>query len=315
MTPTILVPESARKNPYFFRVVDFPQHDYPWGMSTYDPHAHHIYIDGSALKNPGGPGGLAGILEHPTDSDEENQKIFQEGYFATTNNRMELRAAIKALEYVRKNGRPLRATRFVIVTDSMYVWENHGRAHYWKENEWKGEADRPIENRDLWHAFLAAQSKTGIRTALTWHKGKKSEILKEIDKLAKEAAHRPAQTDIGFRPGKVGHSQVEKGGSSNLFHAVGQKEKIQIYRKSPVTNEEHKIFFSLYSESEKKLTEKCYAYTHPKIAVELHRGHRYEVVFNDNHKHPVIVKVVKEVRKISASPQERSRTVIFRIRK
>lgn len=270
-------------------------------MSTYDPHAFHIYIDGSALKNPGGPGGLAGILEYPSDSDENNQKIFQEGYFATTNNRMELRATIKALEYVRKNGRQLRATRFIIVTDSMYVWQNYNGAQYWKENGWKSEAGRPVENQDLWNAFLVTQSKAGIPVLLTWRRGKTDEILKKIDVLAKEAAHRPTQADVGFRPGKVGNSYMKKGGTATMFHASGQKEKIQVYRKVPINDREHKIFFTLYSETEKKLVEKCFAYITPKIAVRLHRGNRYQVAFNSNHEHPVVIKVIKNVRRIRAT--------------
>jgi ribonuclease HI len=250
-------------------------------MSVFDPHAFYIYVDGSALKNPGGPGGLAGILEHPSESDEESQKIFQEGYFATTNNRMELRAVVKALEYIRKNARDLRAIRFVVVTDSMYVWQHHNVAQYWKDNNWKGEDDKSIENPNVWSEFLTARSKTGVPVEFTWHKGKKTDILKAVDGLAKAAAYRPTQIDIGYRPGKIGNSHMEKGGISTLYHATGQTEKIQIFRKAYITDQEYKIFFTLYSETEKKITEKCYTYTSPEIAVQLHRDHRYEVIFNN----------------------------------
>ena len=64
----------------------------------YDPHALKIYVDGSAFRNPGGPGGLAGIVEFLEDMNRENEVIFEEGYLATTNNRMEILASIRALD-------------------------------------------------------------------------------------------------------------------------------------------------------------------------------------------------------------------------
>ncbi len=54
------------------------------------PHALKIYIDGSALQNPGGAGGLAGIVVYPDDWNLPNEHIFEIGYQATTNQRMEL---------------------------------------------------------------------------------------------------------------------------------------------------------------------------------------------------------------------------------
>ncbi len=45
----------------------------------FDPHALKIYVDGSALENPGGPGGLAGIVEFPEDLNRENEVIFEDG--------------------------------------------------------------------------------------------------------------------------------------------------------------------------------------------------------------------------------------------
>lgn len=66
-----------------------------------NPHAAQLYIDGSCYKNPGGPGGLAGILEIP-NVEAGPEVIFRTGYYGTTNNRMEIRALIKALEYIKK---------------------------------------------------------------------------------------------------------------------------------------------------------------------------------------------------------------------
>jgi ribonuclease HI len=83
-----------------------------------DPHALKIYIDGSALRNPGGAGGVAAWIEFPMDWDRPDELLFQEGFQETTNNRMELLACIRAFEYVRDQGRGLGVERVQIVTDS-----------------------------------------------------------------------------------------------------------------------------------------------------------------------------------------------------
>jgi ribonuclease HI len=63
---------------------------------------------------------------------------------------MELKACIRALEYIADNSRSLGVQQVLIVTDSLYVYENHKRAVTWRSNDWKNSARRPIENADLW---------------------------------------------------------------------------------------------------------------------------------------------------------------------
>ena len=57
---------------------------------THDPYALKLYIDGSALKNPGGSGGFACVAEFPESWSQPDDVIFQKGFHETTNNRMEL---------------------------------------------------------------------------------------------------------------------------------------------------------------------------------------------------------------------------------
>ena len=114
-----------------------------------DPRALKLYVDGSALKNPGGPGGLAGIVEFHEEMNRENEVIFEEGYLATTNNRMEILACIRALEFARKIVDELKIRRVLIISDSMHVKDNHGRAPYWKLDKWKNLDGKPVENPDL----------------------------------------------------------------------------------------------------------------------------------------------------------------------
>jgi ribonuclease HI len=63
----------------------------------YDPNALQLYIDGSAYRNPGHEGGLAGIAEFPERLSREPEIILEESYHQTANSRMELRACIRAL--------------------------------------------------------------------------------------------------------------------------------------------------------------------------------------------------------------------------
>ena len=143
-----------------------------------DPHALKIYIDGSALKNPGGAGGIAAWVEFPTDWNRPDELLFQEGFQETTNNRMELLACIRVFEYVRKHGAALRVERVQIVTDSKYVHDCFFLADKWRKNVWRNSDGKPIENRDLWKHLLSVRSKVTVRTELEWMLGKKSPILK-----------------------------------------------------------------------------------------------------------------------------------------
>lgn len=260
-----------------------------------DPHALKIYIDGSAFKNPGGPGGLAGIAEFPDHMNRANEVLFEEGYKATTNNRMELRACIHALEYIRESAPSLRLSRVIIITDSLYLHDNHHRAVNWKKQKWLSLDGRSIENPDLWNEFLSLRAKARVSLDIQWSKGKTSAILKDVDRRAKAAATRPIGIDRGFRPGKVARSKAKTKRASTLFPAHGQEVLINIYRKRLPGKVEDKIYFDLFSEPLQDFTAKHHAYTSAAIANELHRSHCYKVRFNSDPKHPFIEAILTEV--------------------
>ena len=98
-----------------------------------------IYTDGACRGNPG-PGGWGALLIFG-----DNQKELYGGEFETTNNRMELTAAIKALEILN------RACELTLYTDSQYV--RKGITDWivnWKKRAWKTAAKQPVKNADLW---------------------------------------------------------------------------------------------------------------------------------------------------------------------
>jgi ribonuclease HI len=259
-----------------------------------DPRALKIYIDGSAFDNPGGRGGFAAIVEYPDDWNREKEVLRQEGYTETNNQRMELRACVEALRYVRENAANLGIQRVIIVTDSKYVYENWSRAHFWKANGWRNASGRPVENPDVWKELLYIRPKVRVRTEIVWRKGKTTPILKEVDRCAKRAADQPWNTDRGFREGKIARSTLGPRNASTLFPARGQEATIRVYRSGMVGKNDHKIYFELYSEAEKRLTEKYRAYASGEVAAALHRTHWYKVKFNDNPSYPTIELVVQE---------------------
>ena len=122
------------------------------------PNCVEIFTDGACSGNPG-PGGWGAILRW---CDEEREIWGGEAY--TTNNRMELTAAIRALESLN---RPVKG---VLYTDSTYVKE--GITNWlpgWKARNWRTTAKKPVKNVDLWQALDGAVSKHDIKWC--WVKG------------------------------------------------------------------------------------------------------------------------------------------------
>ena len=135
-----------------------------------------IHTDGSCLFNPG-PGGWAVILQW---RDNEREIIgFEKN---TTNNRMELKAAIMGLNAVT------RAVPIALHTDSRYVMDGvKNWMPRWKANGWKTASRKPVANQDLWRILDEAVS----RHHVTWHwvKGHAGNELNErCDQLARGAA-------------------------------------------------------------------------------------------------------------------------------
>ena len=99
-----------------------------------------IHTDGACSGNPG-PGGWGAILEW-----NGHVKELKGGEPETTNNRMELTAAIRALEALKNDGR-----KVVLITDSTYVRDGITKwIHGWKKRGWKTADKKPVKNEDLW---------------------------------------------------------------------------------------------------------------------------------------------------------------------
>ncbi len=134
-----------------------------------------ITTDGACKGNPG-PGGWAAILQW-----NGTEKILSGAEAHTTNNRMEMTAALKALEALN---RPAAVT---LVTDSKYLLEGMTKwMHGWKRNGWHNAAKDPVKNADLWQALDRAAAPHRIRWE--WVKGHSGDPLNErADALATAA--------------------------------------------------------------------------------------------------------------------------------
>ncbi len=113
-----------------------------------------IYTDGACSGNPG-PGGWGALLRFGG-----HEKSLSGAERHTTNNRMELKAAIEALSALR------RPCRVALYTDSRYLQEGVLRwIDKWKKKNWKTAGKQPVKNRDLWEAIDALRARHDI----TWH--------------------------------------------------------------------------------------------------------------------------------------------------
>lgn len=137
-----------------------------------------IFTDGACSGNPG-PGGWGALLRHG-----QTEKELSGGEPQTTNNRMELMAAIAALEALT---RPTTAT---LTTDSVYVRDGITKwLKNWKKNGWKTAAKKPVKNEDLWRRLDTAQAPHDIDWR--WIKGHAGHAENErCDALAREAIPR-----------------------------------------------------------------------------------------------------------------------------
>jgi len=113
-----------------------------------------IFTDGACSGNPG-PGGWGAILRYG-----DNEKELSGGAADTTNNRMELQAAIESLKALK------RPCEVDLYTDSVYVRDGITKwLHNWKRNGWRTAAKKPLKNAELWQELIDAMAAHSVN----WH--------------------------------------------------------------------------------------------------------------------------------------------------
>ena len=142
-----------------------------------------IYTDGSARGNPDGPGGYGCVLQYTDSRGELHEREFSAGYKKTTNNRMELMAAIVGLEAL------IRPCQVELYSDSKYLTDafNQRWINGWIKKGWKRGKNEPVKNVDLWKRLLTAMKPHQV--TFHWVKGHDGHPENErCDHLATSAA-------------------------------------------------------------------------------------------------------------------------------
>ena len=143
----------------------------------------NVYTDGSARGNPDGPGGYGTVLSFIDSTGKEHRRELSGGYKKTTNNRMELMAAIVGLEAL------IKPCNVSLYSDSQYL-VNAFNQHWidsWIIKGWKRGKNEPVKNVDLWKRLLKAMEPHKV--TFIWVKGHAGHPENELcDKLATTAA-------------------------------------------------------------------------------------------------------------------------------
>ena len=142
-----------------------------------------LYTDGAARGNPDGPGGYGVVLQFVDKQGMLHEKEMSAGYVKTTNNRMELMAAIVGLEALN------RPCQVDLYSDSKYLVDafNQKWIDSWVRNNWNRPKSGPVKNIDLWQRLLKAKEPHQVN--FIWVKGHDGHPENErCDRLATTAA-------------------------------------------------------------------------------------------------------------------------------
>lgn len=142
-----------------------------------------LYTDGAARGNPDGPGGYGAVLQFVDKEGTLHEKELSAGYVKTTNNRMELMAAIVGLEALN------RPCQVELYSDSKYVVDafNQHWIDSWVKKNWINSQKKPVKNPDLWKRLLKAKEPHQVK--FIWVKGHDGHPQNErCDELATTAA-------------------------------------------------------------------------------------------------------------------------------
>lgn len=142
-----------------------------------------IYTDGSARGNPNGPGGYGAVLLYTDSKGKCHRREYSGGYKKTTNNRMELMAAIVGLEAL------IRPCQVELYSDSQYLVKaiEERWIDGWQKKNWMRGKNKPVKNVDLWKRLLKAKEIHDV--TFHWVKGHAGQEENErCDQLAVAAA-------------------------------------------------------------------------------------------------------------------------------
>ncbi len=168
-----------------------------------------IYTDGSCMRNPGGRGGYGAVLLF-----QQNRRELQGGFRRTTNNRMELMAAIAGLQSIEADGAIVR-----IYSDSRYLVDSMSKrwVQSWQRRGWKKKYGKPCANIDLWIELLNLCKRHTV--SFEWVRGHSGNAENaRCDFLALAAC---SQKDLAV---DIGYEQAAENSLPNDRHVIHRKK-------------------------------------------------------------------------------------------
>lgn len=263
-----------------------------------DDRAVNVFTDGSCLPSPRRGGTGICFVTYADAGEEVIDSVQPQGYAGATNNQMELKACIQALQELRGRHSPVDVSCFdkiVIRTDSQYVANNVGNALFaWPKQKWCGAEGAPIRNADLWKELTKEILKAVRRVEIKWVKGHsaKNPHNKTADKLAKRSAKGVLNEPL--RPVRVRRKISQEPSVPGSVVPEGQRITIRV-----ITDELLRVQKLYHYKLEVMSPDSPYFGCVDDFVsdIMLNAGHAYDVQLNDKPKDPRIVHLFGEVDK------------------
>ncbi|QQR78303.1 MAG: hypothetical protein IPJ68_04440 [Candidatus Moraniibacteriota bacterium] len=262
-----------------------------------------IYIDGSAITNPGEMVGCAMLVVYPKFLNLPNREI-KFPYSGGTSGAMELQALVNALKWINRNTKEisqLGITSITVLSDSRYVVDSANSSVYrWAKpfgkDKWKTRDGYDVKHQGLWKDYLREKKKIRFGFNLHWVEGKSTEETRIVDRSAKKAAKSVSKlVNFNLNPYKQGNFLLGRGSQFIPFTEVGQRHLIRIGSHAPLgkrRDSDYEVRFEVIKE--KTIEGKYKAATSQEIGHGIiDRGNYYYVTFSDDTKPPRIIDAKK----------------------
>lgn len=229
------------------------------------------------------------------DGHEVYEDVSPPGYRDGTNQEMELRSCIEALELLKRGKTKVPMERFkkiLIHTDSQYVVNCFKTALYeWQVNGWRTFGGAPVVNAKLWNDLIRAVSRSGKQVEFTWVKGhKSSDHNKVADKLAKLSANSPLRDAL--HTGAVRRKESNRQVVPGSVELSGQLLTIRIISERYLPRQKCSQYrYEVMSKKSPFFGCVDFVYSDQLLRA----GHTYRVRFNSDSRNSQIAKLFREV--------------------
>ena len=270
-----------------------------WEVERHDDNALIIYTDGSCRPKPR-RGGYAYVL---LDEDEEGEELLHEfsapGSLGSTNNEMELKAAIEALRLATSRHCPVPQgsySKIVVYSDAMIVVDGISWAEsLWPRNGWLTRENEPVHNPDLWQELVRLRRRAGWVEFKHVKAHKTNPYNKLADKLAREAADLALVQRRQQTPKMVARKRSSRQTEARVVPMRGQTETIRIVLIRAIRGQPHHAYkYEVVREESADFQSVDDAFA-LNDRVAMRRAHIYEVRFTEGDRGRWIEEVVREI--------------------